>query len=179
MEDNLIHTVINEVLPEHKIKSFWKEQLNKEYDGTIKLEYKGNTQAFYVEIKKEIREYQLPKLFQLKEKYNPLMVIAEKIFPKIKNALVEKGIAYVDMYGNIHIEAENILIKIEGKGEKYIQQKRQGRAFTKAGLKALLLFLMNEININDTYRDIAKKADIGRGNVQYILEGLIEEGFGQ
>ena len=177
MEDNLMHTVINEVLPEHKIKAYWKEQLKKEYDGILKLEYKGNTQAFYVEIKKEIREYQLPKLFQLNEKYNPFMVLAEKIFPKIKNALVEKGIAYIDMYGNIHIEAENILLKIEGKREKYIQQDKQGRAFTKAGLKALLLFLTNENNINDTYRDIAKKADIGRGNVQYILEGLIEEGF--
>ncbi|MFO7924842.1 MAG: type IV toxin-antitoxin system AbiEi family antitoxin [Bacteroidales bacterium] len=177
MEDNLIHTVINEVLTEHKIKAFWKEQLNKDFDGILKLEYKGNAQAFYVEIKKEIREYQLPKLFQLKERYNHYMVIAEKIFPKIKNALVEKGIAYIDMYGNIHIEAENILLKIEGKGEKYIQQDKQGRAFTKAGLKALLLFLTNENNINDTYRDIANKADIAHGNVQYILEGLIEEGF--
>ncbi len=177
MGNNLIHTVIHEVLAEHKIKAFWEEQLNKEFDGIIKLEYKGNTQTYYVELKKEIREYQLPKLFQLKEQYNPFMVIAEKIFPKIKDALIEKGIAYIDLYGNIHIENENILLKIEGKGKKYIQKDKQGRSFTKSGLKALLLFLTNKSVINDTYRDIAEKADIGRGNVQYILEGLIYEGF--
>lgn len=177
MNDNLIHTVINEILAEHKIKALWKEQLNKEFDGIINLEFKGNIHTLYVAMKKEIREYQLPKLFELQEKYKPFMVVAEKIFPKIKDALVENDIAYIDEYGNIHIEAENILLKVEGKGKKYIQKENRGRAFTKTGLKALFLFITNENKINDTYRDIAKKADIGRGNVQYILEGLLEEGF--
>jgi hypothetical protein len=177
MKDNLIHTVINDVLAKHKIKALWKEQLNNEFDGTIKLEYKGITHTYYVDIKKEIREYQLPKLFQMKEEYKPFLVIAEKIFPKIKDALVENDIAYIDMYGNIHIETENILLQVEGRGKKHIHKDNQGRAFTKTGLKALFLFLTNENNINDTYRDIAKSADIGRGNVQYILEGLIDEGF--
>lgn len=177
MEDNLIHTAINKILAEHKINAIWEEEFIKEIDGIIKFKYKGHTQKFYTEIKKELREYQLPNLFKLKEQYNPFMVIAEKIFPKIKNALVEKGIAYIDMYGNINIETDNILLKVEGKGEKYIQQDKYGRAFTKAGLKALLLFLTNENNINDTYRVIARNAGIALGNVKLILEGLIEEGF--
>ena len=178
MRDNLLHTAINEILAEHNIKAFWKELLEKEVDGIIKLEYKGQTHKFYVEIKKEFREYHLPILFKLQKKYNPFMVIAEKkIFPKIKDALVEKGIAYIDMYGNIHIEAEEILLKVEGRGEKYIQQEKYGRAFTKAGLKALLLFLTNENNINDTYRDIVKNAGIALGTVKLVFEGLIEEGF--
>ena len=37
-----------------------------------------------------------------------------------------------------------MLLKIEGRGEKYIQQEKYGRAFTKAGLKAVFLFLTNE-----------------------------------
>ncbi|MDT8402666.1 MAG: type IV toxin-antitoxin system AbiEi family antitoxin [Bacteroidales bacterium] len=178
MEDNLIHTAINEILAEHNIKAFWKERLEKEVDGIIKLKYKGQTHNFYVEIKKEFREYHLPILFKLQKKYNQFMVIAEKkIFPKIKDALVERGIAYIDMYGNIYIEADNILIKVEERGEKYTQKEKHGRAFTKAGLKALLLFLTNENNINDTYRDIAKNAGIALGTVKLIFEGLIEEGF--
>lgn len=177
MKDILIHTAINEILTEHKIKALWEKRLKKDIDGILILEYKGYTQKFYTEIKKEIREYHLPILFKLKEEYNPFMVIAERIFPKIKDALNEKGIAYIDMFGNIQIETENILIRVEGKGKKHFQQDKHGRAFTKAGLKAVLLFLMNENNINDPYRDIARNADIARGNVQYILEGLIEEGF--
>lgn len=178
MNDNIIHIAINEILAKHNIKAFWKEPLEKEVDGIIKLEYKGQTHKFYVEIKKEFREYHLPILFKLHKKYNPFMVIAEKkIFPKIKDALDEKGIAYIDMYGNIHIEADNMLIKVEGRGENYIQKEKYGRAFTKAGLKALLLFLTDENDINDTYRDIAKNAGIALGTVKLVFEGLIEEGF--
>ena len=177
MKDNLIHTVINEILAEHKINAFWEEKLNEGIDGIMKLDYKGHIIKFYVEIKNELREYQLPEIFKLKDNYYPMMVIAEKLFPKIKNTLIEQGIGFIVADGSIHIEAENILLKVEGKPNKHIRQVKHGRAFTKTGLKALFLFLINEIDINDTHREIAKKADIARGNVQLILEGLIEEGF--
>ena len=177
MKDNLIHTAINEILKEHKVDAFWEDLIMQGIDGMIKLDYKGHTQEFYVGVKRELREYQLPNIFKLKEEYYPMMVIAEKLFPKIKNTLVEQGIAYIEMDGNINIEADNILLKVEGKRKKYLQQEKYGRAFTKAGLKALLLFLTNENDINDTYREIAKNAGIAHGNVKLILEGLIEEGF--
>lgn len=150
MKDNLIHTAINEILKEHKVDAFWEDLIMQGIDGMIKLDYKGHTQEFYVGVKRELREYQLPNIFKLKEEYYPMMVIAEKLFPKIKNTLVEQGIAYIEMDGNINIEADNILLKVEGKRKKYLQQEKYGRAFTKAGLKALLLFLTNENDINDT-----------------------------
>lgn len=178
MKDNIIHTAINEILVEHNIKAFWEELLEKEVDGMIKLEYKGQTQKFFVEIKKEFREYHLPNLFMQQKKYNPFMVLAEKkIFPKIKDALVGKSIAFIDLCGNINIETDNLLLKVEGKGKKYIQQEKYGRAFTKAGLKTLFLFLTNNNSINDTYRDIANNAGIALGTVKLVFEGLLEEGF--
>jgi len=177
MKDNLIHTVIYEILKEHKINALWEDLIVPEIDGLIKLNYKGHTQEFYVEIKKELREYQLPNIFKLKEVYDPIMVIAEKLFPKIKNTLVEQGIAYIEMGGNINIETDNMLLKVERKQKKHLKQEKYGRAFTKTGLKALLLFLTIENDINDTYREIAKNAGIALGNVKLILEGLIEEGF--
>jgi hypothetical protein len=105
------------------------------------------------------------------------MVIAENLFPKIKDALVEHGIAYIEINGNINIETENFILKVEGKRKKHLQQEKYGRAFTKAGLKVILLFLTNENEINDTYREIARNAGIAIGNVKLIYEGLIEEGF--
>ncbi|MEA1897211.1 MAG: type IV toxin-antitoxin system AbiEi family antitoxin [Bacteroidota bacterium] len=177
MKDNFIHTAINEILKEHKVNAIWKELVKQDIDGVIKLNYKGHAQEFFVEIKKELREYQLPNIFKLNEAYDPIMVIAEKLFPKIKDTLIEQGIAYIEMNGNINIETDNILLKVEGKQKQYLQQEKYGRAFTKAGLKALLLFLTNENDINDTYREIAKNAGIALGNVKLILEGLVEEGF--
>ncbi len=177
MKDNLIYIVINEILKKCKINAFWEKPFIPETDGTLNLDYKGHTQRFYVEVKKELREFQLHQIFNLAEEYNPFMVIAENLFPKIKDALVEHGIAYIEMNGNINIETENILIKVEGKQNKYLQQEKYGRAFTKAGLKAILLFLTNENEINDTYREIARNAGIAIGNVKLIHEGLIEEGY--
>ena len=177
MKDNLIYTVINEILKEHKIDAFWEKPFIPEIDGALNLDYNGYKQKFYVDIKKELREFQLLKIFNLAEEYAPFMVIAENLFPKIKDALVEHRIAYIEMNGNINIETENILLKVEGKRKKYLQPEKYGRAFTKAGLKVILLFLTNENNINDTYREIAKNAGIAIGNIKLIHEGLIEQGY--
>ena len=177
IKDNLLHTVITEVLADQKINAFWEEKAEQDIDGIIKLEFKGHTLKFNVEIRKEIREYQLTKLFNIKQEYNPFMVIAENIFPKIRSTLVEHGIAYIVLDGSINIETDNILLKVDGKRKMHHHQDKYGRAFTKAGLKALLLLLTNENDINDTHRAIAKNAGIAHGNVQYILEGLKEQGF--
>ena len=177
MKDNLLHTVITEVLADQKINAFWEEKAEQDIDGIIKLEFKGHTLKFNVEIRKEIREYQLTKLFNMKTEYDPFMVIAENIFPKIKSALVEHGIAYIVLDGSINIETDNILLKVDGRRKVHHHQDKFGRAFTKAGLKALFLLLTNEIDINDTHRAIANNAGIAHGNVQYILEGLKEQGF--
>jgi len=177
MKDNLIHTIITEILADQKINAFWEEKVGQDIDGIIKLKYKGHTLRFNVEVRKELREYQLAKLFNMKKEYDPYMVIAENIFPKIKSTLVEHGIAYIVLDGSINIETDNILLKVTGKRKMRQHQDKYGRAFTKAGLKALLPLLTNENDINDTHRAIAKKAGIAHGNVHYILEDLKEQGF--
>jgi hypothetical protein len=177
MEDNLKYAAIEEILKEHNVKAVWEDLPVPEIDGALNLNYKGHTQRFYVEIKKELREYQLPGIFKLKKEFDPIMIITAKLYPKIRDALTEQGIGYIEMNGNIYIETENILLKIEGKQNQHMKPEKRGRAFTKAGLKTLFLFLTNENDLNDTYREIAKNAGIALGNVNRILEGLIEEGF--
>jgi hypothetical protein len=177
MEDNLIYTAINEILKEHKINALWKKPIIPDIDGVLSIDYGGHNKKFFVEIKKDLREFQLPQIFKLANEHKPFLVIAENLYPKIKEALIEHGIAYIEMNGNINIETENFLIKIEGRRNKYLRPEKFGRAFTKAGLKAIFLFLTNENEINDTYRDIARNAEIAIGNLKLILEGLIEEGY--
>lgn len=178
MKEHLLYTIINEILAEQNIIAQWEDvYFVPEIDGALRLEYKGHEHRYYVEFKKEIREYQLQKLFKVADENNPFMIIAENLFPKIKKALVEHGIAYIEANGNMNIEADNILLKVEGKPKNNLQQHKHGRAFTKAGLKVLLMFLANETDINDTHREIAKNAGIAHGNVKHILDGLLEDGF--
>jgi len=177
MEERLIYTVTEEILKEHNINALWTEPVTKDIDGILTITYKGIKQEFHVEIKKELRNYQLDQIFHQAETYNPLIVIAETIFPYIRNLLKEHKIGYIDLNGNMNIEADNFLLRIEGNNKKYLHREKRGRAFTKAGLKTILLFLRNEEKINDTYREIAKNTGTAVGNVKLILDGLIEEGF--
>jgi hypothetical protein len=177
MEERLIYTVIEEVLKEHDINALWAAADIREIDGTLTITYRGNAQKFYVEIKKELRNYQLDHIFKLAETYFPLLIIAETLFPNIRNLLKEHKIGYIDLNGNMNIEADNFLLKIEGKRQRNLQPEKYGRAFTKVGLKAIMLFLLDEGKINATYREIAKNTGIAIGNVKLILEGLIEEGY--
>jgi len=177
MEERLIYTVTEEILKKHNINALWTEPVTKDIDGILTITYKRITQKFYVEIKKELRNYQLYQIFHQAETYNPLLVIAETIFPNIRNLLKERKIGYIDLNGNMNIEADNFLLKIEGNNKKYFHREKRGRAFTKAGLKIILIFLLNEEKINDTYREIAKNTGTAVGNVKLILDGLTEEGF--
>jgi hypothetical protein len=177
MKDNLIYIVINEILKEHNINANWGPPAIPEIDGTLNIDYKGHNERFFVEVKKELRAPQLNRIFELADRYKPYLVIAEALFPKIKDALREHEIAYVEATGNINIETRNLLLKVEGKNKNYLHPEKQGRAFTKTGLKAIYLFLTNENNINDTYRELARNANIAIGNMKLIREGLINEGF--
>jgi hypothetical protein len=176
MEDNLIYTIKDEILKEHNINALWENTMTNEIDGILTIDYKGKKQKFYVELKKELRNFQLNNILELAAKYKPFMVIAENLFPDIRNILQDHDIGFIDLNGNINIETERFLIKIEGIRQKRTPEK-YGRAFTKTGLKVILLFLLDGEKINNTYREIAKETGIAIGNVKLILEGLIDEGY--
>lgn len=177
MEDKVIYTIINEIVKEHHINALWENADTKEIDGILILNYNGHEQRFNVEIKKDLRPYQLNQIFQLAQKFYPLLVIVENLYPEIKNILKNNRIAYIDLKGNMNIEGEYFLLNVEGNRQKDLHPEKHGRAFTKVGLKAIFLFLLNDDMINDTYREIARNTGIAIGNVKLILEGLIEEGY--
>lgn len=51
------------------------------------------------------------------------------------------------------------------------------RAFTKTGLKVLFQLLLDSTLINQTQREIAKRADVGLGNIPGMIQGLKEAGY--
>jgi hypothetical protein len=79
-----------------------RKSADNDIDGELTLHLPQDFHA-YVEVKRELRQYQLPQIFKMAERYPSFMVVAERIFPKLKDELRERKIGYLDTAGNIFI----------------------------------------------------------------------------
>jgi hypothetical protein len=155
------------------IKAHW----NDKKDGKLQVEIAGYKLEFVIQFKNEVRMHQLPDIIAQAKTHKNFLLIAWNLYPKIKNELRKNDVAYIDGAGNIFINTANKYIWLDGNKKIPAEQEPINRAFTKTGLKAVFLFLLKEEYINAPYREIAKIADIGLGNVNYVLNGLKEKGF--
>lgn len=154
----------------------WKE-MDKEIDGTLWLQMENNNIQFFVEVKKELREYQLPKILEMARFYQPMMVVAERIFPNIKEKLRENKIGYLDGAGNIYLNTDSNYIWLEGHKNIEPEKPVNNRAFTKTGLKTVFYLLLEKNAINQPYRTLADASNVALGNIKNVIEGLKETGF--
>lgn len=155
----------------------WDEYGSKDLDGQIELIIDDHPLKFNAEIKQELRNHQLPKIIDRAQQTGPLMVIALRIFPKIKEKLRHNNIAYLEANGNIYLKRSNVILWLDG--QKPVQQKTEkgNRAFTKTGLKVLFHFLLDEQLVQMRYREIANITNVALGNINYIMNGLKELNF--
>lgn len=140
-------------------------------DGRVELCLGDEVLNFVVEVKKEVRTHQLPRIYALAETHKPFLLVAGQIFPRIKEKLKEKGINWLDAAGNMYVKTENHFLFIE-QNEVYELEVEKDRAFTKTGLKVLFLFLQDEKWLNRTYREIADAANVALGTIGYVINGL-------
>jgi hypothetical protein len=178
MEDNLIIEDALKQLQLHTgIEARAEDVEAGDIDGRIRFRYNGKTYHPYIEVKRQIRPHQLPNLTGLKKKYDPLMVVAEYIFPKLKEELRKENIAYLETNGNIFFKDRDILLWLEGQKTTRETKEKTGRAFGKTGLKLVFHFLLDEQLINLPYREMADEAGIGFGNINVIMNDLKNQGF--
>lgn len=177
--ENIRENALNNFQQETGISAEWR-QIDGEYDGEVTLIRKKERLHFYVEVKRDLRLYQLDKIMDLAGRRKPFMVIADNILNNVKEKLKEQGIAYIDGNGNAYINEGRALIMIDAK-KNLPEQKAfkpvTNRAFTKTGLKVVFHFLLNPTTLEKTYREIAQNTGVALGNVKYILDGLREAGF--
>ena len=171
-ELNIIQLGIYNLEKAANILGKWKPLAGKGPDGTVEFNLDGKKVKFYVEIKKELRGYMLPAIYDLAKRYHPLMMNCEHIFPKIKQALREHGIAYLEANGNVWLKQGKNLIMIDAEHETPKTKKNENRAFTRTGLKLLFEFLCDEKTANFPYRIIAERTGIALANIPYIMNGL-------
>ncbi len=174
----IMHDAVEQWEEQTKIQTKLTEEAESAgIDAAMEFKYNGKKHRVFIEAKRELRNYQLSEIEMLAKKYRPLMVVADNIFPKIKEALKEKGIAYLETSGNMYYREGDLFIWLEGKKPITKDDEKLGRAFTKTGLKALFHFLLMPELINTTYRNMAAVTGISFGNINFIMTDLKQQGF--
>ncbi|GAC1424286.1 MAG: hypothetical protein NVSMB7_00230 [Chitinophagaceae bacterium] len=154
------------------------EPRNKDIDGEIDFYFATGNVHVFVEVKKELREHQLPKLLEMAERYPAFMVVAERIFPTLKELLREKKIGYLDTAGYIYVQTNGNFIWLDGNKPITEEKPVTNRAFTKTGLKTIFYLLLHQDAINmPPYRKLANATDVALGNIKNVIEGLKDAGF--
>lgn len=152
-------------------KGMWKYMVNATESIEINLYIRDLSLKYLVEVKKELRLSQVPRLLQHP---NPdkLIVVAEKIYPDAKQQLVANNIAYIECNGNVFIPQKELYIWVDTNKQKVNIKSSSSRAFTKTGLKVVFHFLLNEQHLNLPYRQLAELTKTSLGNITNIINGL-------
>jgi len=175
-EEEIIQQALDRLQVHTGIKGIWT-QLDQEVDGALDFYFHNENVHFLVEVKRELREYQLPALVDLHYKYPNFLVIAERIFPTLKEKLREHKIGYLDGAGNIFVNTGGQLIWLDGQKNIEPEKPVTNRAFTKTGLRTVFYLLANADAIRRPYRIIAKQTGVALGNIKNIILGLRDAGF--
>ncbi len=175
MEEKILIAAFQNLEKHTRIKGRWEGippfYVEKGYDVKVELWLTKSPIFIYGIVKKEIREYQILDILEKVKQNRKFIIIAENIFPKIKERLRNLDIGYLDATGNLFYKDENnyLFVEVQQKLEKVTETNR---AFTKAGLKVVYTLLIKPELINTTYRKIATKADVGLDTINKVFNGL-------
>ncbi len=145
-------------------------------DGQVELVLLETKQRIAIEIKGEVKPYQLPDIIKQAQGKH-FILVAQKLFGATKAALREKKINYLDMAGNIYYKHGVYMIQVDGNKTGDENKVTTNRAFTKTGLKVVFYFLLDEGALNRPYRETALMTGVALGNIGLIVEGLKETGY--
>jgi hypothetical protein len=176
-EIEIIQVALENLEKNTLIKGRYKNTGIKELDGQLELVINGRTIKLNLEIKKELRNYQLNQVIDQNTKFGPLIIAANNIFPNLKQELRTHNIAYLDSKGNLYLNQDDIYVWLEANKSVIPEKEKVNRAFTKTGLKVLFHILLFEDTVQIPYRIIAQQTKVGLGNINYVMNGLKEMGF--
>lgn len=175
MKQEIIYIAIENLKQTAGIEASWKAKGPQ--DGVFDFTVNNHKYTFVVEVKREIRAHQLQQFIDLNNHHECFLLVANRIFPKIKEELRQRGLSYLEANGNVFIKTEGFFVFIDTQKPLNIEKSRGNRAFTKTGLKVLFYLLQHKDAINLTQRELAEKTGVGLGNIPQVIDGLKETGF--
>lgn len=147
-------------------------------DAFLELRFANQKARFYVEVKNEIREQNLPRIItKLDQNPGEWLLICQYIPKPIKETLKKRGINYLETAGNCFIRKGEIFFYINDRMVTPQRQPKEGKLWKQAGLKFLFGILQQPKLINSPYRTIAEVTTVALGNIGPFIEELKEEGY--
>ncbi len=175
MEREVVHIALENLHHTAGIEGFWYE--TGPLEGGLDLIINGTKHTFVVEVQREVRTHQLRQIEDFFHRHENFMLVANRIFPKIKEELRQKEIPYIEANGNFFLKRGDIFLFVDTQKNIDIERNKGNRAFTKTGLKVLFYLLQHKEAINLTQRELAEKTDVGLGNIPQVIDGLKDTGY--
>lgn len=88
----------------------------------------------------------------------------------------ERGVSYVDLSGNAHIEAPGLLIHVEGRPNKYVAKGRPASPFAPKSSRIARVLLRAPERWWSQHA-LAREAQLGRGFISRLVRRLQEDGL--
>ncbi len=175
MEQEIIHIALQNLNQYTGIQAKWN---NKDpLHGVLEINVNGHRHTFTVEVKRELRIHQLPQMEDYFHRNEHFLLIANRLFPKIKEELRQKEIPYLEANGNIYLKKDGLFLFIDTQKPLDAGKTKGNRAFTKTGLKVVFYLLQHKEAIHLTQRVLAEKANVGLGNIPQVIDGLKDTGY--
>jgi len=151
-------------------------------DATLRWKGPGTPVAFVVEYKPHVATQdirvvaaQLERYLAAAEGTNGLKARGLLLAPFIRTEqgaeLRARGVNYVDLVGNAHLEAPGVFVHVEGKRPDTAQQVPPGR-LTRGWVKTVLALLVRPELRPGPYRPIAAAAGVALGTVNACMKNL-------
>lgn len=174
-DHDIIQKAVENIKINLDIPIHWK--LGNILNGYLVFTINNKELQFIVKVKKEVRIHHLPQIILNQDEYKDVMLVAEKLYPKVKEELRKNNIPYLEANGNIFLKKENIWLWIDTSKNIATKKEMGNRAFTKTGLRVLFHLLIDKKLINQPQRVIAQKTGVGLGTIPQVIAGLKETGF--
>lgn len=141
-----------------------------------------NGMEFCYEIKKTLSnsniQSTIDKILQNHcQQYIPVILIINKIYPKLADMLVANRINWMDKAGNCDIRHKGLTIKIVGRKNDVGNQVRNIMKLSETQIKLVLFFLQHPDDTNLPYREIQEKVGLSLGTITKTFDLLKEKKF--
>lgn len=177
MEEKILSLALENLKKHTGIIGIYKNTNKMDLDGEIEMMFQKGKEKFKVEVKREIRSNQLSTILDKAKENKNLLLIAETIYPNIKEELRKQGIGYLDIAGNIYLQTDKHNLWIEGLKRVKLKIEKPNRAFKSAGIKLIFHILTCKDILNQPQRTISENTGVSLGNISYILNELKELNF--
>src|SRR5690606_23406658 len=100
-------------------------------DGELDITLNDKKVLLMVEIKKDVKNHQILNILHYNNEFQNFLIIAEKLFPKVKEKLREQNLNYLERNGKVYINNNEIFQYINNNITPKTKKVIVNRAFIK------------------------------------------------